>query len=393
MELTAPEKVGFSSDRLRRLTRRMQGYIDDRKLAGIVTLLARKGQVFHFETFGQVDLESGRAMGPDSIFRIYSLTKPIASVALMMLHEEAAFGLDDPLSAYFPEFADLMVSDGVSQAGVTLESPKSPPTVRQLLSHTAGFGLSSDEMYQDAGILSSDLETMAKKLAKLPLAYQPGSQWRYSVSTDIVGRLVEVLSGQSFDRYLRERIFDPLGMADTGFHVPGEHLDRLAAVYFPSESGGIEPAESRIDRDFGRPPALFSGGAGLVSTAKDYSRFCQMMVNGGNLNGARILGPKTVELMTASHLPPGIKPFLGENLAVHTQGCGFGLGFSIVEDVARNGVAGSVGCYSWGGAANTHFWIDPVEDMYAILMTQLLPFGHYPIRAEFQTLVYQAMVD
>ena len=289
MQTTAPEKVGFSSDRLQRLNDYMQGYVDDGKLAGASALLARRGQIFHSETFGQLDLECGRAMQPDSIFRIYSMSKPIASVALMMLHEQAKFRLDDPLSAYIPEFADLKVAAGMSQAGVILESLDSPPTVRQLLSHSAGFSYGwfqdtpVDRMYQDAKILSvgSDLESMAKRLAEIPLAYQPGTKWRYSVSTDVVGRLVEVLSGQSFDRYLRDNIFEPLGMTDTGFHVPEEDMDRLAAVYGPSESGGIELAQNNFLRDFGRPPLLFSGGGGLVGTIGDYSRFCQMMLNGG----------------------------------------------------------------------------------------------------------------
>ncbi|MBT3943272.1 MAG: beta-lactamase family protein [Chloroflexi bacterium] len=277
MQSVAPEKVGFSSDRLKRLDDYMQGMVDEGKLAGISTLLARKGEIFHQENFGQLDLESGRAIQTDSIYRIFSMTKPIASVALMMLHEQAKFRLDDPLSAYIPEFADLTVATGMTQTGVRLESPISAPTVRQLLSHSAGFSYGwfqdtpVDKMYQDAKILSvgSDLESMVSRLAKIPLAYQPGTQWRYSVSTDVVGRLVEVLSGQSFDQYLQERIFEPLGMSDTRFHVPEEDLDRFATVYGPSESGGIEPSDNNFLRNFGRPPLLFSGGGGLVSTIGD----------------------------------------------------------------------------------------------------------------------------
>lgn len=398
MELIAPEKVGFSSDRLQRLDRYMQGYVDDGKLAGIVTLLARKGEVFHHESFGMMDIESGAAMDPDSIFRIYSMTKPITSVALMTLHEEGEFQLDDPLSAFIPELGNLTVCTGWGQTGPILEAQKSPITIRQVLSHTAGFayGFHQDspveQMYRDANVTSrdSDLRTMMKKLGELPLAYQPGTNWRYSVATDVAGRLVEVLSGQTFDKYLIETIFEPLGMEDTAFHVPEEKLDRLPAVYGPSDSGPIQA----LDRPYDQPPAGLSGGGGLVSTAGDYSRFCQMMVNGGSLNGTRILGPKTVDLMTVSHLPDAVKTFsLSEGRSDYTQGCGFGLGFRIIEDVARNGVAGSAGSYSWGGAASTYFWIDPVEDMYAIFMTQFMPSGHYPIRAEFQTLVYQALVD
>ena len=398
MEQTAPEKVGFSSDRLERLNRYMQAYVDDGKLAGIVTLLARRGKVFHHESFGNMASGSGAPMVPDAIFRIFSMSKPITSAALMTLHEEGEFQLDDPISAFIPELGHMTVCTGWGQTGPLLEAEKHPMTIRQLLSHTSGlsYGFHKDtpvdQMYRDADVMSkdTDLATMMKRLGELPLAYQPGTDWRYSVATDVCGRLVEVLSGQSFDKYLSENIFEPLGMEDTGFYVPEEKLDRFPAVYGPSDSGPIE----ELDRPYDQPPVRFSGGGGLVATAADYSHFCQMMVNGGNLNGARILGPKTVDLMTRSHLPDAVKTFsLSEGRSDYTKGCGFGLGFRIIEDVAKNGVAGSAGAYSWGGAASTYFWIDPVEDMYAIFLTQFMPSGHYPIRAEFQTLVYQALVD
>jgi CubicO group peptidase (beta-lactamase class C family) len=400
MELTAPENVGFSSDRLQRLNRFLQGYIDDGKLAGIVTLLARKGAVFHHESFGKMSNETGVDMNTDSIFRIYSMSKAITSVALMKLHEEGGFQIDDPVSAFIPELGDLMVCTGSGQAGPIIERQKNPITIRQLLSHTSGlsYGFHKDtpvdQMYRDASINSkdTDLATMMKKLGDLPLAYQPGTDWRYSVATDVCGSLVEVLSGQSFDKYLSENVFEPLDMKDTAFYVPGEKLDRFPAVYGPSESG-TGPIEE-LDRPYDQPPVRLSGGGGLVGTTADYSNFCQMMVNGGNLNDARILGPKTVDLMTRSHLPDEVKTFtLSEGRSDYTKGCGFGLGFRIIENVAKNGIAGSAGSYSWGGAASTYFLIDPVEDMYAIFMTQFLPSGQYPIRAEFQTMVYQALVE
>lgn len=401
MQTTTPEEVGFSSDRLRRLNKLMQGYVDDGKLSGIVTLLARNGEVFHHEAFGKMDLESGAQMDLDAIFRIYSMTKPISSAALMTLHEDGKFQLGDPVSAYIPELDDLTVCTGWGHTGPIIERQTNPITIQQLLSHTAGFSYGFfqdtpvDQMYRDVDILNrnTDLKAMVNQLAELPLAYQPGTQWRYSVATDVVGRLVEILSGQNFDNYLNGTIFEPLGMVDTGFYVSEEKLDRLASVYGPSDSGQIIPADSPLLGDFGAAPARLSGGGGLVSTAEDYARFCQMMVGGGSLNGTRILGPKTVDLMTTSHLPPEIESFSIDGKSGFTRGCGFGLGFCIVEDVASNGEAGSVGNHFWGGAASTVFWIDPVEDLYAILMAQFMPAGHYPIRSEFKTLVYQSLVE
>ena len=378
----------------------MQGYVDDGKLAGIVTLIARKGEVFHLESFGKMSNETGVDMNTDAIFRISSMSKPITSVALMSLHEQGMFQLDDPISAYIPELGNMTVATGWGQTGPLLEAAKSEITFRQVLSHTAGFSYGNhkdspvEQMYKDAEVTGkdTDLKAMTKLLSELPLLYQPGTDWRYSVATDVCGRLVEVLSGQSFDKYLSENIFEPLGMEDTAFYVPEEKLDRVPAVYGPPESGS-GPIEE-LDIPYDQPPVRLSGGGGLVGTAADYSAFCQMMVNGGNLNGTRILGPKTVDLMTQSHLPEEIKTFgVRGELSKFTLGCGFGLGFSIVQDVAANGVAGSNGSYFWGGAASTHFWIDPVEDLYAILMTQFMPVSHYPIRSEFQTLVYQALVE
>jgi CubicO group peptidase (beta-lactamase class C family) len=310
------------------------------------------------------------------------------------------FQLDDPISAYIPELGNMTVATGWGQTGPILEAAKSEITIRQVLSHTAGFSYGNhkdspvEQMYKDAEVTSktTDLKAMTKLLGDLPLLYHPGTNWRYSVATDVAGALVEVLSGQTLDRYFSETIFEPLGMTDTAFYVPEDKLTRLPAVYGPPESGSGPLKE--LDIPYNKRPVRLSGGGGLVGTSEDYSRFCQMMVNGGSLNGTRILGPMTVDLMTQSHLPDEVKTFvLSEGRSDYTKGCGFGLGFRIIEDVAKNGIAGSPGSYSWGGAASTYFWIDPVEDMYAIFMTQLLPSGHYPIRAEFQMMVYQALVD
>lgn len=399
-----PGEVGVSSDRLARLSDVMQAYVDDGKLAGIVTLLARRGKVFHFEKFGLRDIDSGRPMELDTIVRFYSMTKPITSAAVMSLHEEGHFQLDEPVSGFIPELSDLKVYAGMGETGMRLVDQERPITIRHLLTHTAGLsnGVFEDspveDMYRKAfpRPYDTDLEGWVARLGELPLVYQPGAGWRYSVATDVLGRLVEVVSGQTFDRFLRERIFEPLGMPDTGFHVPEESLDRFATVYGPSDNGGIAALDSPAVMQFTRPVQMFSGGGGLVSTAADYFRFCQMMLNGGELDGTRVLGRKTIELMTANHLPPELIPFRiseqSESVSF-TAGCGFGLGFKVVIDVAQTGIPGSVGSYAWVGAASTVFWIDPVEDLIAIFLAQFMPTGTYPVWRQFQVLTYQAMAE
>jgi CubicO group peptidase (beta-lactamase class C family) len=402
MEIVAPEEVGFSSERLRRVNSVMQGYVDSGRLAGTVTLLAREGQVFHFEHRGVAEVQSGRPMDLDTIFRIYSMTKPITSVAVMMLYEEGNFHLDDPVAKFIPELDGLKVCTGMGQAGPTLVDQESPITVRHLLTHTAGLSYGFlqdtpvDEMYKQADLRNPDstLKEMIGKLGQLPLAYHPGAVWRYSFATDVLGYLVEVVSGAPFDRFLKERIIEPLGMEDTDFYVPEHKLDRLAAVYGPGQESGIQELHGPLVDSIRRSRTMFFGGQGLVSTASDYLRFCQMMLNGGVLNGTRLLAPKTVDLMTMNHLPDALLPFsVNASLAEDTKGCGFGLGFKVVADLAQRGIPGSEGAYSWGGAASTAFWVDPDEELIAILMTQFMPSGQYPIRREFQVATYQALVE
>ena len=390
-----PEEVGLCPERLKRINRVMQGYVDENKLAGLVTMIARRGKVAHFECFGMMDIESNKPMQSDTIFRIYSMSKPITSVAVMMLYEEGYFQLNDAVSKFIPEFKNVRVFVKKTEAGVEMAEAERKITIRDLLAHTSGlaYGLSEDtpvdEMYQEEKMLKWDetLEEKVRRLVKLPLANQPGSTWRYSVATDVLGYLVEVISGLSFDVFLEERIFEPLGMEDTGFYVPAEKISRFATLYKAEETDSFERDETLYWGDFSKLPRLLSGGGGLVSTASDYMRFCQMLLNGGELDGVRLLSRKTVELMTANHLPDEL--IRQGNM---TKGYGFGLGFGVLLDVAQSEALGSEGEYSWGGAASTGFWIDPNEELIGILMTQFMPYsGRFT--KEFKVLTYQAIVD
>ncbi len=402
MNVVLPEEVGFSSDRLGRINKLMQGYVDEGKLAGAVTMLSREGEVFHFESHGLADIDGALPMEKDSIFRIYSMTKPITSVAVMMLYEEGHFSLDDPVGKFIPELGRMKVYDGMGERGMRLVEQDKPITIRHLLTHTSGLSMGShkdspvEEQYRQSDMMDpqSNLPEMVKKLSALPLLTQPGAKWRYSRATDVLGCLVQVISGQPFDEFLQERILEPLGMVDTAFYVSEEKLDRLAAVYGPKSDGSIEELDNTLVNKFKAPHTLFSGGGGLTSTAEDYMRFSQMLCNEGELDDVRILGPKTVEMMTSNHLPESLKPFaVGQSNASDTRGCGFGLGFRVVMDNAEHGILGSEGIYSWGGAASTIFWVDPMEDMVAILLTQMMPSSTYPLRREFQVAIYQALTD
>ena len=398
----SPESVGFSSQRLSRVNKMMQGYIDDGKLASGLTMLARRGETFHFEPYGVLDLESGTPVERDTLFRIYSMTKPITSAAVMMLYEEGHFSLDDPVGKFIPELASMKVYDGMGETGMRLVDQQQPITIRHLLTHTSGlsYGFHQDspieQMYREANITDPDstLQEMAEKLGKLPLVTQPGAKWRYSNATDVLGYLVEVVSGTPFDQYLQDNILDPLGMEDTSFYVAEENLDRLATVYGASTNGKIAPLDNPMVNRQLRPHTLFSGGGGLVSTGADYMHFCQMLLNGGVFGDQRLLAPKTVEMMRSNHLTDDLKPFaVGQSMSSDTKGCGFGLGFRVVMDIAQHGIIGSNGIYSWGGAASTVFWIDPQEDLVAILLTQFMPSSYYPLRREFQIATYQAMME
>jgi CubicO group peptidase (beta-lactamase class C family) len=395
-----PEEAGFSPERLRRLDAAMQGYIDRGEVAGVVTLIARRGKVVHLQAQGHRDREGAAPMATDAIFRIASMTKPIASVALMMLWEEGRFQLRDPIAEHLPELGEPRIAVAPSALEYVAEPFKTVPattpiTFQHVLTHTAGLantyrGPTKDayEAIRPALPAGSTVGDMIQQLAKLPLNFEPGTAWEYGPGTDVVGRLVEVLSGQTLDRFLAERIFGPLGMRDTHFYLPPSKLDRFAALYRPGPDGKIElteapTAQSRFVRE---PHAYFSGGGGLVSTAADYFRFHQMMLNGGELDGVRLLGRKTVELMTANHTGD-----LG--IWLRGPGYGFGLGYSVVIDQGQSGMPASEGTYSWGGAFGTSFWVDPAEELIGILMTQIRPYTQVNIREDMTTLTYQALVD
>jgi len=396
LELVAPETVGMDSDRLSRVSSAMQDLVDQGLLAGVVTLAARDNKIAHFESVGYRDLESQSPMTNDALFRIYSMSKPVTGVALMILYEEGKFRLSDPVEKYIPEFRDLQVYAGEDEDGNVLTEPQNHKmTIRELMSHTGGltYGIFAqsavDSMYVDAGLLSPD-ETNAELVAKLgqiPLKHQPGTRWEYSVSVDVQGYLVEKLSGQSFGEFLEQRVFEPLGMHDTDFHVPAEKASRFAQIYVYNEDGELTPSEIFPGANFLQDPAFESGGGGLVSTAMDYLRFAQMLLNGGELEGVRILAPLTVDLMHRDQTPPGMTGAMSSG-----TGTSFGLDFAIVEDpVAVEGY--STGEYYWGGAAGTWFWIDPVENLVFIGMIQqagdLLP----DVRGMSKRLVYQSILE
>ena len=398
MKQTNPEALGFSIERLLRIHNLMNRYVDSGKLAGAVTCVARRGQVAHQETFGYQNLETKTPMSLDSIFRIYSMTKPITSVALMMLYEESLFNLTDAVSQYIPAFKDVKVWG----AGGALETPLRPITIQDLLRHTAGLSYGGypesqspvEKLYDEADISTNKItnQEMTARIARLPLMFHPGTKWHYSVATDVVGRLVEVLSGKSLADFMQEKIFDPLGMVDTAFHIDPSKLNRFCTLYGKTKDSDFGVLELPVSSVYLPPVALHSGGDGLVSTTSDYLKFAQCILNKGELNGVRLLGPKTVELMICNHLPPALLPIAFEGMEP-MLGMGFGLGFSVMLDTAQTGVMGSVGDYGWGGYAETFFWIDPRESLIATLMTQYLPSQKYPIRKEFRTTVYQALLN
>jgi len=399
MDTTRPEDVGLSAKRLTRIGTVLRRYVDQDKLPGVIAVVARGGEVVYLERFGMMDVEAAKPMQFDTIFRIYSMTKPIASVALMMLYEEGHFQLNDPVSRFIPEFADVKVFAGTGEEGFGTTELEREVTILDLLTHTAGLTYDFfedspvDAMYLEADLHRVDrtLEEMIHELLKLPLVFQPGTAWRYSMATDVLGYVIEVASGMSLDAFLEQRILQPLGMEDTDFYVPGEKLDRLAAAYGPTESGVIELLDAPATSQYSKPPRFLSGGSGLVSTASDYMRFAQMLLDSGELDGTRLLGRKTIELMTTNHLPDEMIPI---EVPPHTlHGCGFGLGFRILVNVAQAGRLASEGEFGWGGGASTSFFVDPREQLTGLLLTQLMPSRYYPIREEFKVLTYQALVD
>ena len=386
-----PESVGMSSTRLQKLTSAMRQLAESKQLSGVVTMVAKDGKIVHFETAGQRDITTGAPMQKDTLFRIYSMTKPVTGVAMMMLFEEGKWQLNDPVAKYIPEFANLKVAIVDPENGTIKQvDPDHPMTMRELMSHSGGltYGLFGstpvDAMYMKANVLDPNqpLQTMIDKLGKLPLLAQPGTDWHYSVSVDVQGYLVEKLSGQSFPAFLKQRIFDPLRMRDTGFHVPADQMDRFAAFYTADKEGKLVPMPGTAD--YSKPPVLPSGGGGLVSTISDYMRFCQMLLNGGELDGARLLSPLTVKLMRTNVLPDG---------KGSSPGMGFGMDFAVVTDPQLAGGYYGEGTYWWGGYAGTWFWIDPVHELIVIGMIQHRSDNMPDVRAISRSLTYQAIVE
>lgn len=397
--------AGLDQHRLDAIERLIErDYLQPGKLPGSVTLVARRGEIAWVKAQGLMDVERGKPMQRDTLFRIYSMTKPITSLAMMQLYEQGRFLLDDPVHRYIPAWKDLRVyKAGVYPAFLTTAADRRM-TIRDLMTHMSGltYGFMQrsnvDAAYRELGLDGSrgmTLEKLVEELARLPLEFSPGSAWSYSVATDVLGYLVQLLSGKPLDLYFQEHIFQRLGMADTGFHVPPEKLERFAACYQASP-GGFSLQDDPQTSHFTRPPAFLSGGGGLVSSIDDYFRFAQALCNGGELNGRRIIGRKTLEFMRSNHLPgncdlPSIA--VGSFSETPYEGQGFGLGVSVKTDVAKSMVNGSVGEYGWGGLASTTFLVDPLEEMVMVFMTQLMPSSTYPIRQQLRAITYGALVD
>lgn len=392
LPLAGPASVGMLAEGLHRIRPAMQAYTDDGRLAGVMTMVARRGQVVHWDAVGMRDLDAGDPLENDDIFRIFSMTKPITSTAIMILIEDGKVALDDPLSKFVPEFGDVQV---LNDKGERVPA-NGPITIQHLLTHTSGltyglFGNSPvDQLYNESGIFfnAQGLDEFASSIAGLPLLAHPGEIWNYSVSTDILGRVVEVASGQTFDAFLDDRVIGPLGMEDTAFHVAGDKLDRFSGNYATVE-GALRLTDSPVDGQYTRPPAWLSGGGGLTSTASDYIRFAQMLLNEGELEGVRILSADRVRMMRTNHLPDALVPIaIGNYLS---PAYGFGLGFAVVVDEDASPEPDNNGVHRWAGAANTFFWIDPVEELVGMVWMQYGQFAAYEIEREFQTLVYEAI--
>jgi CubicO group peptidase (beta-lactamase class C family) len=402
-----PAQVGIDSERLARIDNHFAKYVDDGRLAGYQLTVSRRGEVAHLSSIGLADIEAGKAVETDTMWRIYSMTKPITSVAAMMLYEQGAFELNDPISMYLPEFAEPRVYTGGPAAKPVTAPATEPIRVWHIFTHTAGltYGFHhvhvTDEIYRNAGFAFGaprdlDLAGVVKEWAKLPLAFEPGTEWLYSVATDVLGRLMEVWSGQSLDEYLSEHVLRPLDMHDTAFYVQGDDVERLAALYAMAPGLTEKVRYDEFGRSALRPPQWLSGGGGLVSTSRDYLRFCHMLLSGGALDGARLLSPRTVKYMMQNHLPGGADLMtFGRPLFAETRydGVGFGLGFATTQDAVLYKTVSGVDDAYWGGMASTAFWVDPAEDLAVVFMTQLMPSSTYPIRTQLRQLVYQALVD
>ncbi len=383
LPVASPQAVGMSPEKLAGVNTAVQALIDNERIAGASVVVARKGSIVFSETFGMVDVDAQKSMRTDTIFRFYSMSKPITSVAVMMLYEEGKLKLDDPVSEYIPEFETLKVYADSGEH----EKPMRPMTVRDLLRHTSGltygyFGDTPvDRMYRAKNILDrqSSLKDMVKKLGEIPLLYQPGTKWHYSVSTDVLGYLVEKVSGQSLDVFFKERIFEPLEMKDTAFYVPDEKVDRFAVCYGPKPGGGLKVVDNPLKSQYLTKPVMFSGGGGLLSTARDYMRFCQMLLNKGQLDGARLLHAETIETMTSNQLPNGV---------YRNKNGGFGLGFSV--QIAKG--KSPMGEYGWGGMASTHFWISPKDELAVVALSQRIPYSGQ-LENAIKSIIYDSIID
>ena len=400
-----PSAVGLNPQRLARLDRHFARYVDQGLLAGWQIVVTRRGEVAHASTYGQADREAGTAVAPDTLWRIYSMSKPITSVAAMMLWEEGAFELTDEISKWLPEFAQPKVYDKGSALRPFTVPAVEPIRVWHLLTHTSGltYGFIQtsvvDALYRTAGYeLGSpdgvDLATACQTWSSLPLLFQPGSRWGYSVATDVLGRLVEVVSGKTLDDFFAERIFAPLGMTDTRWWVDGDDAHRLAALYAPMPGTSAAFRYDVIGGKALQKPTLLSGGGGLISTAADYHRFTQMLLHEGEYGGQRLLGSRTVRFMTRNHLPGNVDLAdlsTGGFAETTFEGIGFGLGFAVVRDPVPARTPTTEGTFYWGGAASTAFWVDPKEELTAMLFTQLLPSSHHPLRPQLRQMVYSAL--
>lgn len=411
--IESPEAVGFNAERLARIKPVMQSYVDERGFAGISTLLARRGKVVHFEQVGYQDRASKTPLAPDTIYRIYSMTKPIICTALMTLFEEGRFQLFDPVAKFLPSFAKLRVHTTTASGDSREVDLERPVLVRDLFTHTSGltYNFLTDTpvsaMYRESGLMSdgnSSLERVIGELTRLPLAYQPGSRWHYSMAIDVLAHLIEVISGQSLQSFMQERMFGPLGMVDTGFSVPESKRNRVSTMYgLPDvamhsfdqiidawQKGFNEQLDVERTYPVDNINTFARGGHGLFSTSTDYMRFAQMLLNRGELDGVRILAPKVVDLMHMNHMPTTHLPYAINGIP--SSGYGFGLGSRVLLNVAETGIPGSVGEFGWGGAAKTYYWVDPKEEVIGVLMSQYMMSVELPDK-QFQVLAYQAMLD
>jgi CubicO group peptidase (beta-lactamase class C family) len=403
----SPESAGMSKAGFDRLEDHLKRrYIDAGRFPGTQLLVYRRGKIVHNAVQGFADVERKAPVKDDTIFRIYSMTKPVTSVAFMMLVEEGRVALDEPVHKYIPEWKNLGVFQAGTMPAFLTRPPARPMLIVDLLRHTSGltygFQMRSnvDAAYRELKIGEFEkygtLQSMIDGLAKMPLEFSPGDAWNYSLSTDVIGYLVGKISGKPFEQFLKERIFNPLGMNDTDFFVPADKVDRFAACYSSDSKGGMTLHDDPTGSSFLSPPSFISGGGGLCSTAADYLTFCRALLNGGELGGVRLLGPKTLALMTSNHLPGG-RDLTEMSRSMFSEagyaGVGFGLGFSVTMNPSQMLIAGSAGEYAWGGGASTAFWVDPAEELIVIFMTQLLPSSAYPVRRELRSMIYAAITD